>query len=153
MEQSGTADHVQCGEYRWYHIEYIKYINETTSGHELKVEIVPHPIFCLQGMQLTTNSSTPLMCMLAWVWECWMRKLKSFQLICWTMQYVIWSRFCHSFETEMLIYRFSKSHLLREQNTPQNYHNNCHDASTFCFPRPLNFFERFPKTSHQLKNR
>ena len=33
-----------------------------------------------------------------------MRKLKSFQLICWTMQYVIWSRFCHSFETDMLIH-------------------------------------------------
>ena len=55
---------------------------------------VLHQIYRLQQMQLTTNSSTPTMCWLARRWGSWMRKLKSFRLICWTAYYTVWSQFC-----------------------------------------------------------
>ena len=45
-------------------------------------DFLPHQIFHLQGMQLTTNSSTLLMCYLALQWNSWICTFKSFQLIC-----------------------------------------------------------------------
>ena len=47
--------------------------------------ILPHQIYNLQGMQLTTNSSTALMCWLVYGWDCRICELNSFRLICWTM--------------------------------------------------------------------
>ena len=127
---------------------------------------VLYQIFCLQEMQLTTDSSAPSICWLAlwwgsWIcklksyqlicfnlhfihtfyhdfvphltspstsrdavyhhfehtldallakgWDCWIHKLKSFQLICCSMNNVIWSRFCNSLETKMWIYRISSA--------------------------------------------
>ena len=53
----------------------------------------PHliPIFRLQGMQLTTNSSTPSMCALASWYDSWTHELKSFQILCWLLNCVNWS--------------------------------------------------------------
>ena len=44
----------------------------------------PIRISHLQGMQFTTNSSTPSMCWLVWQWDSWIHELNSIWLICWT---------------------------------------------------------------------
>ena len=49
---------------------------------------VLHQIIHLQGMQLTTDSSTPSMCWLAWQCDNRIREPKSFRLICWTINFV-----------------------------------------------------------------
>ena len=59
--------------------------------------LVFHQIFCLQGMQLTTNSSKPLMSWLPLPWYIYVSKLKSFWLIYGTMYSVIRSRVMHQF--------------------------------------------------------
>ena len=55
-------------------------------------------IIHLQGMQLTTNSSTPSKSWLAWGWDRWIQKVESFRLICCTIYNVICSWFCHWFK-------------------------------------------------------
>ena len=42
-------------------------------------------LFCLQGMQLTTNSSIPSMRILTCWWDSWTREFSSFQMICGTL--------------------------------------------------------------------
>ena len=49
---------------------------------------------------------------LAQGWDCWIRKLKGFQMICWTMYNVIQSRFCYLYEIEILFDWFSVHHQL-----------------------------------------
>ena len=56
----------------------------TSSARKTWFDHHPIRISHLQGMQFTTNSSTPSMCWLVWQWDSWIHKLNSIWLICWT---------------------------------------------------------------------
>ncbi len=83
----------------WHHYEEVKLAVSELSNDMLNlmnwylrpfVSMCFWWMFCLQGMQLTTNSSTPSMCKLLSQYNSWTREVKSFQMICWTL----YIRFC-----------------------------------------------------------